>query len=123
MHMQATRKRCPVCEAVIACPSVLPADQPACVAVPTPTLTRATWPCAEENGTRLYVACLVYFEDMPPTVVCQHAPLLGARASRTLCLVSHHPYLVRPHDNCLDVRPFAVPCTPLSPSTLWQRLL
>ncbi|KAF5840592.1 hypothetical protein DUNSADRAFT_16255 [Dunaliella salina] len=46
-----------------------------------------------EDGTRLYVSCLTYFEDLPSALACQHSALLGACASRALCLVSHQPYL------------------------------
>lgn len=67
-------------------------------ACPVPTLdplcTRFV-PNAGEDGTRLYVSCLAYFEDLPSALACQHSALLGACASRALCLVSHQPYLVR----------------------------
>lgn len=48
---------------------------------------------AEEDGTRLYVSCLAFFEDVPAGVACQHRQAAGMRASRAMCLMSHQPYL------------------------------
>ncbi|GFR51486.1 hypothetical protein Agub_g13897, partial [Astrephomene gubernaculifera] len=68
----------------------------------------------DEGGKRLYVTCLSYLDAVPPAVQlasCHHfnstsnnidgddeqkqqrLPLLGAQATRALCLVSRLPYL------------------------------
>ncbi|PNH11308.1 hypothetical protein TSOC_001846 [Tetrabaena socialis] len=47
----------------------------------------------DEGGRRLYVSVLSYLDTVPPAAACRHEQLLGAQATRALCLVSRLPCL------------------------------
>ena len=64
-----------------------------CIQAPLRARACCSASSAEENGTRLYVSCLTYFEPVPPHLQCQYSVLLGAKAAHTLSLLSHQPYL------------------------------
>lgn len=50
-------------------------------------------PCAEQEGTRLYASCLVFWDDVPAALAAAHPQLTGARATKAMCLLSRAPFL------------------------------
>jgi hypothetical protein len=49
--------------------------------------------CAEGDATKVYVSCLVFYDELPQEVLVAHPDLLGHLAPKALCLVTHQPYL------------------------------
>jgi hypothetical protein len=48
---------------------------------------------AEGDATKVYVSCLVFYDELPQEVLVAHPDLLGHLAPKALCLVTHQPYL------------------------------
>ena len=62
---------------------------------------------AENDGTRQYASCLCFFEDTPSIHASRHEALLGSKASKVICLLSHQPYLATMEKVRDDHRPHA----------------
>lgn len=48
---------------------------------------------AEGDGTKRYASCLTFYDRVPHELCAKHEDLLGAKALKAICLLSHQPYL------------------------------
>jgi hypothetical protein len=64
----------------------------------------------DESGCRLYASVLSFFDALPSGLALMHEQLLGARASKALCLLSTQPYLTSMEQVCVGGRGAGGPC-------------
>ena len=48
----------------------------------------------EGDGTKVYVSCLNFFDPVPAELAVRHEALLGAKALKAICFISHQPYMM-----------------------------
>ncbi len=62
---------------------------------------------AEGDGTKQYASCLAFYDELPAELCAAYAELVGARALKCLCLLSHHAYPT----TFLQVRLYSLCCS------------